>query len=101
MRPDRMRRDRMHRRPRPRPSEVAEHGPLLHRPPHLRLGHRHRHHARRRLVDLSLPVAQYPSIAPPTIAINANYPGASAKTVQDSVTQIIEQKMTGLDDLLT
>ncbi|MFZ3043303.1 MAG: efflux RND transporter permease subunit [Thiobacillus sp.] len=49
---------------------------------------------------LSLPVAQYPAIAPPTIAINATYPGASAKTVEDSVTQIIEQKMTGLDNLL-
>mgnify|MGYP001084840765 CR=1 FL=1 len=49
---------------------------------------------------LRLPVAQYPSIAPPTIAINATYPGASAKTVEDSVTQIIEQKMTGLDRLL-
>ncbi|MFP5504857.1 MAG: efflux RND transporter permease subunit [Gammaproteobacteria bacterium] len=49
---------------------------------------------------LTLPVAQYPSIAPPTIAINATYPGASAKTVQDSVTQVIEQKMTGLDGLL-
>ncbi|MFA7386418.1 MAG: efflux RND transporter permease subunit [Thiohalobacteraceae bacterium] len=49
---------------------------------------------------LSLPIAQYPSIAPPTVAINASYPGASAKTVQDSVTQIIEQKMTGLDGLL-
>ena len=47
-----------------------------------------------------LPVTQYPSIAPPTIAINATYPGASAKTVEDSVTQIIEQKMTGLDGLL-
>ena len=49
---------------------------------------------------LTLPVSQYPAIAPPTIAINATYPGASAKTVQDSVTQIIEQKMTGLDNLL-
>ncbi|MFP5382614.1 MAG: efflux RND transporter permease subunit, partial [Gammaproteobacteria bacterium] len=49
---------------------------------------------------LSLPVAQYPAIAPPTIAINAAYPGASAKAVEDSVTQIIEQKMTGLDGLL-
>ena len=49
---------------------------------------------------LALPVTQYPSIAPPTIAINATYPGASAKTVEDSVTQIIEQKMTGLDGLL-
>ncbi len=49
---------------------------------------------------VKLPVTQYPSIAPPTIAINATYPGASAKTVEDSVTQIIEQKMTGLDGLL-
>ena len=49
---------------------------------------------------LSLPVSQYPSIAPPTIAINAAYPGASAKTVEDSVTQVIEQKLTGLDNLL-
>ena len=49
---------------------------------------------------LSLPVSQYPAIAPPTIAINASYPGASAKTVEDSVTQVIEQKLTGLDNLL-
>ncbi|MCL2590158.1 MAG: efflux RND transporter permease subunit [Betaproteobacteria bacterium] len=49
---------------------------------------------------LTLPVQQYPDIAPPTIAINATYPGASAKTVEDSVTQIIEQKMTGIDNLL-
>lgn len=47
-----------------------------------------------------LPVSQYPSIAPPTIAISATYPGASAKTLEDSVTQIIEQKMKGLDGLL-
>jgi multidrug efflux pump len=49
---------------------------------------------------LTLPVSQYPAIAPPTIAINAAYPGASAKTVEDSVTQVIEQKLTGLDNLL-
>ena len=47
-----------------------------------------------------LPVAQYPSIAPPTIAINATYPGANAKAVEDSVTQVIEQKMTGIDGLM-
>jgi multidrug efflux pump len=47
-----------------------------------------------------LPVSQYPPIAPPAIVINATYPGASAKTLEDSVTQIIEQKMTGLDNLL-
>ena len=49
---------------------------------------------------LTLPVSQYPAIAPPAIAINATYPGASAKTVEDSVTQVIEQKLTGLDNLL-
>ncbi|RQO78281.1 hydrophobe/amphiphile efflux-1 family RND transporter [Aquitalea sp. FJL05] len=47
----------------------------------------------------SLPVSQYPAIAPPQIAINATYPGASAKTVEDSVTQVIEQKMQGIDHL--
>ena len=47
----------------------------------------------------TLPVSQYPAIAPPSIAITANYPGASAQTVQDSVTQVIEQQMNGLDGL--
>ena len=47
----------------------------------------------------SMPISQYPTIAPPNIAINAFYPGASAKTVEDSVTQIIEQQMKGLDGL--
>ena len=47
-----------------------------------------------------LPIAQYPAIAPPSIAIDAFYPGASAETVEDSVVQIIEQKMTGFDKLL-
>jgi multidrug efflux pump len=47
----------------------------------------------------TLPVSQYPAIAPPEIAINAIYPGASAKTVQDTVTQVIEQKMNGIDHL--
>ncbi|MES2942050.1 MAG: efflux RND transporter permease subunit [Pseudomonadota bacterium] len=46
-----------------------------------------------------LPIAQYPSIAPPAIAISANYPGASGKTLEDTVTQVIEQKMKGLDRL--
>lgn len=47
----------------------------------------------------TLPIAQYPSIAPPAVAITATYPGASAKTLEDTVTQIIEQKMKGLDHL--
>ncbi|MQM34133.1 MAG: hypothetical protein CRU72_06710, partial [Candidatus Accumulibacter phosphatis] len=46
---------------------------------------------------LQLPVSQYPSIAPPPVVINTSYPGASAKAVQESVTQIIEQKLTDLD----
>lgn len=48
---------------------------------------------------LNLPVSQYPSIAPPTVVISAIYPGASAKTVEDSVTQVIEQRMTGIDNM--
>ena len=46
-----------------------------------------------------LPVAQYPSIAPTTVVISAIYPGASAKTMEDSVTQVIEQRMIGIDHL--
>jgi len=48
----------------------------------------------------TLPVSQYPAIAPPQIAINAIYPGASAQTVQDTVTQVIEQKLNGIDNLI-
>jgi multidrug efflux pump len=47
----------------------------------------------------SLPIAQYPEIAPPAVAITATYPGASAKTLEDTVTQVIEQKMKGIDHL--
>ncbi|TVT89722.1 efflux RND transporter permease subunit [Pseudomonas sp. RGB] len=46
-----------------------------------------------------LPLEQYPDIAPPTVTISATYTGASAKTVEDSVTQVIEQQMKGLDNL--
>ncbi|MGF1687118.1 efflux RND transporter permease subunit [Photobacterium japonica] len=49
---------------------------------------------------IMLPIAQYPTIAPPAIQISATYPGASAKTAEDSVTQVIEQQMNGLDNLL-
>jgi len=52
------------------------------------------------LAILKLPVAQYPTIAPPAVTIAATYPGADAQTVQDSVTQVIEQNMNGLDGLL-
>ena len=47
-----------------------------------------------------LPVAQYPKLSPPTISISANYPGADAQTMENSVTQIIEQALTGLDGML-
>ncbi|PZX14808.1 efflux RND transporter permease subunit [Celeribacter halophilus] len=47
----------------------------------------------------TLPVAQYPQIAPPSVSISATYPGASADTVANTVTQIIEQQMTGLDGM--
>ncbi len=52
------------------------------------------------LAIVTLPISQYPPIAPPSIAITAFYPGASAETVENSVTQIIEQKMTGFDKML-
>ncbi|MFQ6758072.1 MAG: efflux RND transporter permease subunit [Deltaproteobacteria bacterium] len=48
----------------------------------------------------TMPVSQYPPIAPPQITINATYPGASAQTVQDTVTQVIEQKLNGIDNLI-
>ncbi len=48
---------------------------------------------------LNLPVNQYPSIAPPAIGIQVNYPGASAQTVQDTVVQVIEQQLNGIDGL--
>ncbi|WP_226550231.1 efflux RND transporter permease subunit [Celeribacter naphthalenivorans] len=47
----------------------------------------------------TLPVAQYPQIAPPSVSVRATYPGASAETVANTVTQIIEQQMTGLDGM--
>jgi hydrophobe/amphiphile efflux-1 (HAE1) family protein len=52
------------------------------------------------LAIYNMPIAQYPPMAPPSIAIDAFYPGASAETVENSVTQIIEQKMTGFDKML-
>jgi multidrug efflux pump len=48
----------------------------------------------------TLPIAQYPSIAPPAVSISVNYPGASAETVQSTVVQVIEQQLSGIDNLL-
>jgi len=47
-----------------------------------------------------LPVEQYPDVAPPSVNISATYTGASAETLENSVTQVIEQQLTGLDNLL-
>jgi multidrug efflux pump subunit AcrB len=52
------------------------------------------------LAVFSLPLEQYPDIAPPSVSIRANYTGASAQTVENAVTQVIEQQMTGLDNLM-
>ncbi|MBP6123301.1 MULTISPECIES: efflux RND transporter permease subunit [Providencia] len=52
------------------------------------------------LAIIQLPVAQYPTIAPPAVSISANYPGADASTVQNTVTQVIEQNMNGIDNLV-
>ena len=52
------------------------------------------------LAIYNLPISQYPEMAPPTIAITASYPGASSETVENSVTQVIEQNMTGLDNFI-
>ncbi len=52
------------------------------------------------LATQTLPITQYPTIAPPAVTIVANYPGAAAETVQNSVTQVIEQQLTGVDNLL-
>ena len=52
------------------------------------------------LAAIRLPIAQYPEIAPPEVTITTKYPGASARTIEDSVTQVIEQNMTGLDHFI-
>ncbi|ECP9811004.1 efflux RND transporter permease subunit [Salmonella enterica subsp. enterica] len=52
------------------------------------------------LAIMQLPVAQYPTIAPPAVSISATYPGADAQTVQDTITQVIEQNMNGIDNLM-
>jgi len=52
------------------------------------------------LAIFSLPVEQYPALAPPNVRITANYPGASAQTLENTVTQVIEQNMTGIDNLM-
>lgn len=52
------------------------------------------------IAAINLPIEQYPNIAPPSVVINATYPGADANSLQNSVTQVIEQQLTGLDNLL-
>ena len=82
--------------------EEPPHGQVLHRPPDLREGHRDPDRCwRARLSIISMPIEQYPTIAPPSIQITATYPGASAKTVENTVMQVIEQQMSGLDTCST
>src|SRR5215471_1776829 len=52
------------------------------------------------IAAFSLPIEQYPNVAPPSVVINATYPGADSESLQNSVTQVIEQQLTGLDNLL-
>ncbi|WP_312242725.1 multidrug efflux RND transporter permease AcrD [Pantoea sp.] len=52
------------------------------------------------LAIIFLPIEQYPELAPPNVRITANYPGASAETLENTVTQVIEQNMTGIDNLM-
>lgn len=52
------------------------------------------------LAIIKLPEAQYPTIAPPAISVSATYPGADATTVQNTVTQVNEQNMNGIDNLV-
>jgi len=49
---------------------------------------------------MGLPIAQYPDVAPPQVTVRATYPGANAQTIQNSVTQVVEQSLTGIDGLL-
>ena len=51
------------------------------------------------LAIYTLPIEQYPKVAPPTVTISAAYPGASAETVENSVTQVIEQSLSGIDNM--
>src|SRR6201989_843101 len=52
------------------------------------------------IAAVSLPIGPYPTIAPPSVVINAAYPGADSESLQNSVTQVFEQQLTGLDNLL-
>ena len=80
---------------------LISHVAHLHRPADLRLGaSRSSSCWRASARSATLPVEQYPDVAPPQVNIRATYPGASAETVENSVTQIIEQQLTGIDGLL-
>src|SRR3954464_12328226 len=72
----------------------------VHRSPRARMGKLHLDNSRRRGGHPLLPVEQYPDIAPPSVNVRASYPGASAETLESSVTQIIEQQLTGIDGLI-
>jgi len=69
------------------------------RPPHRRDCDRDPYRYRWRNRDCALPIAQFPNIAPPEIWLQANYPGADAKTLEQSVATPIEQQVTGVDNM--
>jgi len=73
---------------------------LLHRPADFRVGAVDLHHPGRRLAYFSLPLAQFPSVTPPTIQVDCNYPGASAEVVAATVAAPIEQQVNGVERML-
>jgi hypothetical protein len=77
--------------------EVGAHGPVLHPPPDRRDRHRHPDRADGAFALKGLSIEQYPFLAPPMIRVTANYPGASAVAVEQSVAIPIEQEVNGVD----
>ena len=74
---------------------------LFHRPADLRVGDfDHSHDCRRDISYFALPVSEYPEIAPPTIVVSANYPGASADVIADTVAAPLEQEINGVEGML-
>ncbi len=73
---------------------------FLHRSPGLCLGHPHPDLPGGDHRDARMGIASYPDIAPPQVTVTATYPGASAATMESTVTQVIEQQLTGIDNLL-
>ena len=73
---------------------------VLHRPAEIRLRHLDRHHARRLISLVTLPVDQYPDITPPVVQVSASYPGANAQVVEATVAQPLEQQVNGVEGMI-